>query len=81
MTVERARAHRRNMTHAERRLWSAVRRRQLRGHYFRRQEPVGKYVVDFVCKKQRIVVELGGGQHAMRIVRDEKRTKFLEEQG
>ncbi|PNY83072.1 endonuclease domain-containing protein [Deinococcus koreensis] len=58
-----ARALRRNLTPEERLLWSRIRSRQL-GVSFRRQEPMGRYVVDFVCYERGLVVELDGSQHA-----------------
>ena len=52
-----------NMTDAENRLWSKLRRKQLRGHQFYRQKIIGKYIVDFYCPKVNLVIELDGGQH------------------
>jgi very-short-patch-repair endonuclease len=52
-----------NMTDAENRLWSKLRRKQLRGHQFYRQKIIGKYIVDFYCPKANLVIELDGGQH------------------
>ena len=70
-------------TDAERKLWWILRSRKLDGFKFRRQYPVGGYIVDFVCLKPRLVVELDGGQHDEPSARsyDEKRTKRLEELG
>jgi very-short-patch-repair endonuclease len=51
------------MTDAENRLWSKLRRKQLRGHQFYRQKIIGKYIVDFYCPKANLVIELDGGQH------------------
>jgi very-short-patch-repair endonuclease len=65
-STKRARALRSNLTDAERKLWSALRRRALDGHRFRRQHPLGPYIVDFVCLEQRLIVEVDGGQHAVR---------------
>ena len=59
-----ARRLRRDMTDVERALWRCLRRRQLDGHRFRRQNPIGPYIVDFVCIEQRLVIEVDGGQHA-----------------
>jgi very-short-patch-repair endonuclease len=61
--TEFARALRRNMTDAERLLWSRLRAKQLSGHRFRRQHPIGPYIVDFVCLESRLIVEVDGGQH------------------
>ncbi len=54
MSVQRARALRKDPTDAERRLWRELRRRQIHGYKFRRQRPIGNYVVDFVCLEKRI---------------------------
>jgi very-short-patch-repair endonuclease len=59
---ERARQLRKEMTDAERRLWSCLRMKQV-GARFRRQVPMGGYVVDFVCFEKRLIVEVDGGQH------------------
>ncbi len=81
MSVKQARNLRRNLTDAERRLWSRLRRRDLMRFYFRRQVPLGPYVVDFVCKRQRVVVELDVGQHSSRKDYDARRTKHLNRMG
>ena len=59
-----ARELRSTMTDAEQRLWHYLRLRQLAGHRFRRQCPVGPYIADFACPERRLIVELDGGQHA-----------------
>ncbi|HYM32675.1 MAG TPA: endonuclease domain-containing protein [Candidatus Cybelea sp.] len=59
-----ARRLRRDSTEAERKLWSALRDRQLFRFKFRRQQPIGSFIVDFVCQEKRLVIELDGGQHA-----------------
>ncbi len=59
-----ARQLRRDSTRAERKLWRYLRSRSLAGFKFVRQEPIGPYVVDFVCRERRLVIEVGGGQHA-----------------
>jgi very-short-patch-repair endonuclease len=59
-----ARRLRKNSTPAERKLWRYLRSRSLAGFKFVRQEPIGPYVVDFVCREQRLVIEVDGGQHA-----------------
>lgn len=74
-----ARALRSSMTDAERRLWSRLRKRSL-GCKFRRQAPVGRYVLDFLCLEKKLVVELDGGQHADRR-KDRARDSWLGEQG
>ena len=72
---------RKNLTDAEKRLWRHIRNRQLLGCKFRRQAPIGKYIVDFVCFEKRVIIELDGGQHALRQEDDHHRTAWLESQG
>ncbi|MBD3728923.1 MAG: endonuclease domain-containing protein [Sphingomonadales bacterium] len=77
--TERARLLRRNMTDAEQRIWQALRNRALAGLKFRRQVPVGPYIVDFQCRDRQLVVEIDGGQHDE--MEDAERTAFLRAQG
>lgn len=72
---------RKSMTDAERRLWRALRNRQLGGHKFRRQHPVPPYVVDFACVERRLIVEVDGGQHSGQEDADAARTRALQAQG
>jgi len=65
-------------TDAEMRLWSRLRRKQLDGFRFRRQHPMGHYIVDFFCAETRLIVEVDGGQHADD---DGRRTVWLESRG
>ena len=67
-------------TDAEIRLWSRLRREQLDGFRFRRQQPIGSYVVDFFCPEAKLIIEIDGGQHADSIS-DEHRTHWLEAHG
>jgi very-short-patch-repair endonuclease len=62
--IPRARRLRRHSTDAERKLWNRLRSRSLDGCKFVRQEPIGPYIVDFICRERRLVVEVDGGQHA-----------------
>jgi very-short-patch-repair endonuclease len=81
MSVERARELRQRSTDSERRLWHWLRDRQIDGVKFRRQVPIGVYVVDFVAADRRLVVEIDGGQHADQQEYDRRRTAWLEAQG
>lgn len=54
---------RKKMTDAERLIWSKIRVKQLKGHQFYRQKPIGSYIVDFYCPKVNLIIELDGGQH------------------
>ena len=65
-------------TDAETKLWSKLRNRQL-GCKFRRQHKIDKYVVDFICLEEKLILEIDGSQHTKE--RDAERTKVIEEQG
>jgi len=78
---DRARQLRKNQTEAEKLLWSYLRNRQIEDCKFRRQWPIGPYIVDFACLFRQLIIELDGGQHADAITYDETRTRFLEEEG
>ena len=78
---DRARRLRREMTDAERRLWSRLRKRQVLECGFRRQFQLGTYIVDFVCLERCLVVEVDGGRHAEQEDYDRARTDWLEQQG
>ena len=58
-----ARELRKNMTDAERLLWSKVRRKQVREYQFYRQRIIGNYIVNFYCPKARLIIGIDGGQH------------------
>jgi very-short-patch-repair endonuclease len=81
MSTKTARELRRNLTDAESRLWQKLKRRQIATLKFRRQQPIGAFIVDFVCFERRVIVEVDGGQHAERVLYDEQRTRWLEAQG
>jgi len=81
MSSAKARSLRSNPTEAERKLWSVLRHKQLEGHRFRRQHPIGPYVVDFICLEEKLVIEVDGGQHAQRQDGDSSRTEWLAERG
>lgn len=66
---------------AERRFWYVVRARRLGGFKFRRQIWIGPYIVDFVCERPKIIVEIDGGQHALQKAYDLARTRWLEQRG
>lgn len=78
-----ARRLRKNQTEAEKLLWSKIRKRQLMGLKFQRQFELGTYIVDFVCRDLKVIVELDGGQHNEQETRlyDQQRTLYLESLG
>jgi len=77
VTTSRARQLRVRQTEAERLLWFLLRDRRLNGAKFRRQVPIGNYIVDFVCQEAKLIVELDGGQHADQVEYDTARSKWL----
>ena len=76
----RARELRKNMTKAERLLWSKIRRKQLLDYQFYRQKPIGNYIVDFYCPKANLIIEVDGGQHFHKEPKeyDEQKNAYLE---
>ena len=72
---------RKQMPPAENRLWQRLRNRQLGGYRFRRQQPIGQYILDFVCSEVKLVIEIDGGQHANQTAYDEARTQYLQNLG
>jgi len=81
--LTRARELRRDATDAEQLMWKLLRNRQLDGWKFRRQHPVGKYILDFYCHEARLGIELDGGQHAEpdQAQYDVERAQALEAEG
>jgi very-short-patch-repair endonuclease len=76
-----ARRLRRTLTNEERQLWYQLRSRRFARYKFRRQHPVGRYILDFACCEARLAIELDGGQHDERQDYDASRTSWLVEQG
>jgi very-short-patch-repair endonuclease len=82
-SIARAKSYRRELTGAEQKLWTVLRDRRFREIKFRRQHPIGPYVVDFACVAARLVIEVDGPSHddAAQIAFDAERTRFLEHAG
>ncbi|QBX37820.1 endonuclease domain-containing protein [Brevundimonas sp. S30B] len=76
-----ARRLRRNPTAAEKALWMLLRQKALAGLRFRRQTPIGPYVVDFCCLSHRLIVEVDGGVHRLTEERDAVRDAWLAAEG
>jgi very-short-patch-repair endonuclease len=72
---------RKNPTRAETILWSKLRAKQLEGIKFRRQQPIGSVIVDFVSFEKRLVIELDGGQHKLNKDKDRERDRMLTNSG
>jgi len=79
--LQKARTLRSHLTDAEQVLWRHLRMRQIGGCKFRRQRPIGPYIVDFVCLEKKLIVELDGGQHAEQQRYDRSRDHWLNAQG
>ncbi len=76
---KRARTLRKQNTRAEHYLWRYLRARRFGKYKFRRQHPIGNYIVDFICLWKKLIIEIDGGHHAEQQKYDEKRTIFLQE--
>lgn len=72
-----ARKLRKRMTRAEEVLWKELRHRRCGGHKFRRQVPIGPFVVDFLCRKQRLIIEVDGEIHTLQQKYDQFREAYL----
>ena len=80
-TRANARQLRRDQTLAETKLWLALRSHQLENIHFRRQHPIGNYIVDFCAPRAKLIIELDGSQHLEQQEYDAERTEFLESKG
>ena len=72
---------RKDSTDTEKLLWRYLRAKQISGLKFRRQEPIGKYIVDFVCFENRVLIECDGGQHMLQKDKDDQRDRWFIKQG
>jgi very-short-patch-repair endonuclease len=81
--IEKSRALRKNKTDAERKMWSILRNRQLNGVKFRRQFPIGRFILDYYSPEYKLGIEADGGGHYKdeERVRDERRTRELSKLG
>ena len=79
--TQRTRKLRNEATPAERRLWQYLSKSQINGNKFTRQYEIGPFIVDFVCRKKKLVIELDGFSHDSRQSYDARRTAFLEKDG
>ncbi|HFC8843065.1 TPA: DUF559 domain-containing protein [Neisseria oralis] len=78
---QRAKAMRQKMSEAEAKLWRHLRAGRLNGYKFRRQQPMGNYIVDFMCVTPKLIVEADGGQHTEQAAYDHARTAYLNSLG
>ena len=78
-----SRTLRKNQTPQELKIWNLLRNRQFHNLKFKRQYPIGDYIVDFVCVEKFLIIEIDGGQHneEFNVQKDTKRTKYLESRG
>ncbi|HEX9406554.1 MAG TPA: endonuclease domain-containing protein [Thermoanaerobaculia bacterium] len=75
--MHRARDLRKYSTRAERIVWRWLRDRRFGGWKSRRQYPIGRYIADFYCDPLKLVIELDGSGHALKVAYDEERTRYL----
>ncbi len=80
-TLSNAKILRSHQTEAEQRLWYHLRAHRFLGLKFKRQKPIGRYIVDFVCMEHHLIIELDGGQHAEQMAYDQQRDTWLQQQG
>ena len=80
-TFTRARRLRREMSPPERKVWAVLRARGLSGYKFKRQVPVGPFIVDFLCPEKRLVIEIDGDSHDTQINYDRRRDAYLHAAG
>jgi very-short-patch-repair endonuclease len=76
-----ARRLRKTLTDAEQALWRSLRDRQVEGCRFRRQVPIGRYIVDFACLDVGLIIEVDGGQHEINQADDAVRDAWLTKEG
>jgi very-short-patch-repair endonuclease len=76
-----ARTMRSGQTLAEQKLWYHLRAHRFMGLKFKRQKPVGPYIVDFICLEYGLVIEVDGSQHGDDVIHDRRRDRWLEAQG
>ncbi|MGP8050391.1 MAG: endonuclease domain-containing protein [Desulfobaccales bacterium] len=81
MSNQRAKALRKRLTDAEKLLWRHLRNREMGGWKFRRQFPVGPFIVDFICVEKNLVIEVDGGPHAEKEEEDNRRSSYLNRMG
>ena len=79
--TETAKSLRKSSTDAERLLWRYLKAKRMNGLKFRRQEPIGRFIVDFVCYEKKLIIEADGSQHVLEKGKDEARTQWLNAQG
>ena len=79
----KARELRKNLTQQERKLWNIIKNKQFYGYKFLRQYPIEPYIVDFICREKKIIIEIDGGQHNQpeEIEYDKTRSIFLNSKG
>ena len=79
--INLARNLRKRQTDSENLLWRHLRKKQIEGFKFRRQHPIGDYIVDFVCLENRLILEVDGSQHKAADCKDAERDAWLQNEG
>jgi len=75
-----AKTLRKNQTEAEKKLWFFLRNKQINNIKFRRQQPIGNYIADFISTEKKMIIEVDGGQH-FESDKDAKRDRWFHQQG
>ena len=81
LLIEQAREMRKHPTNAEASLWRVLRKKKFAGYRFRRQHPIGSFIVDFYCPLKKLVIEIDGPIHTYQKVYDETREEVLKDMG
>ena len=76
-----ARQLRKQSTHTENLLWKQLRAKRFSNLKWRRQQALGNYIVDFICHEKKLIIECDGGQHDEQVSYDQKRDRWLQDQG
>ncbi|KAB2924963.1 MAG: endonuclease domain-containing protein [Candidatus Contendobacter sp.] len=79
--LNNAKTLRSHQTDAEQQLWHQLRAHRFMGLKFKRQKPIGHYIVDFICIEYQLIIEVDGGQHIDQMEYDDERTAWLESEG
>lgn len=79
--LHHAKRMRKAPTEAEARLWRELRAHRFLGFKFKRQQPIGRYIVDFACLSRKLLIEIDGSQHLDAVAHDEARSAWLQSQG
>lgn len=83
LTLRRAKALRQRQTPTEKIMWQMLRAKRFHGYKFKRQVPIGPFIVDFLCPQHRLILEIDGNHHWIAGIKeyDQRRTEYLQARG